>query len=285
MSAKSFGGIFQGNGGQYSWAGVIEFLQTQERILAEKETEFLLEKQEFLSKIGFQEGELKAQEKINEDLLTRIKMLEYALRQERVRYARATGNMKGAEGASLQQPPFGPLFPLANLDLNQGPGTQPKIAKRRAKGHRPLLVKYLSVYIFEICIYVEFRFLEEVGIEDIFKSTKEEEKLNIEEEIKQELDAREKERELAEEQKRAELEKITQSLPEEEKGVETIVVQKREKGEKTLGKESEGLTRNKLDTEELLQSEVCLNNNLYNLCNLCYLYNYDVVNVPNNPYP
>ena len=34
------------------------------------------------------EGMLKAQEAINEDLIRRIKMLEFCLREERIKYAR-----------------------------------------------------------------------------------------------------------------------------------------------------------------------------------------------------
>jgi len=41
------------------------------------------------------EGQLKAQEGINSDLIKRIKMLEFSLRQERLKYAKVTGAAPG----------------------------------------------------------------------------------------------------------------------------------------------------------------------------------------------
>ena len=68
---------------EYSWNGVIQFLQEKQRFITEKETEWLIEKEEILNKSSQLEGELKAQQTINIDLLRRIKMLEYCLRAER----------------------------------------------------------------------------------------------------------------------------------------------------------------------------------------------------------
>ena len=81
----------------YSWIGVLEFLQEQYRSLNYKETEWLLEKQQMevfinpfkrlkkiQAKIAKIEGELQAHESINKDLIKRIKMLEFSLRQERI---------------------------------------------------------------------------------------------------------------------------------------------------------------------------------------------------------
>ena len=77
------------------------------------------------------EGMLSAQENINEDLIKRIKMLEFCLREERVKYARVINNGEGTEdivGTALKQ---------ANLNTN----LYERIAKRRAKAQRPLLLK------------------------------------------------------------------------------------------------------------------------------------------------
>ena len=68
---------------EYSWSGVIQFLQDAQRKQLEKETEWLIEKEELKARNSQIEGELKAQETINLDLLKRIKMLEYCLRAER----------------------------------------------------------------------------------------------------------------------------------------------------------------------------------------------------------
>lgn len=53
-----------------------------------KETEWLFEKSQMTAKISQLEGMLRAQESINEDLVKRIKMLEFCLREERIKYAR-----------------------------------------------------------------------------------------------------------------------------------------------------------------------------------------------------
>ena len=58
-------------------------MHSQKRNLFSKETEWLLEKQQLVSRVTFVEAQLKAQENINNDLVKRIKMLEFALRQER----------------------------------------------------------------------------------------------------------------------------------------------------------------------------------------------------------
>lgn len=69
-------------------------------------------------------------------------MLEFCLREERVKYARVINNGEVPEdivGAALKN---------ANLNTN----LYERIAKRRAKAQRPLLLK----------------FLQEVGYEDVF---------------------------------------------------------------------------------------------------------------------
>ncbi len=53
------------------------------RRFALRETEWLLLKGNYETRISELEGQLKAHENINIDLLKRIKMLEYALDQER----------------------------------------------------------------------------------------------------------------------------------------------------------------------------------------------------------
>ena len=67
----------------YSWAGVIDFLNENQRIAKMKEAEWDLEKQQLQNRANFLEQELAAQEILNKDLMKRVKMLEYALREER----------------------------------------------------------------------------------------------------------------------------------------------------------------------------------------------------------
>lgn len=67
---------------------------------------------------------MKAQENINNDLIKRIKMLEFSLRQERIKYAKLSqGN--GASNTDL----IGSVLQKANLNTN----LYDRIAKRRAK--------------------------------------------------------------------------------------------------------------------------------------------------------
>jgi striatin 1/3/4 len=136
----------------YTWNGVIEFLQDQVKSLHLKQTEYLLEKQQYVSKITKMEGELKAHENINGDLMKRIKMLEFCLRQERIKYARSNTNASKILTESGSKVNFD-ISPLNN-NVNSTNLQAPMIPRRRAKSHRPLLMK----------------FLEELGYDDIFTS-------------------------------------------------------------------------------------------------------------------
>jgi striatin 1/3/4 len=59
---------------------IVEFLKDQQRQSYSKEAEWLFEKQQMLNTINQLDGQLKAQESINQDLIKRVKMLEFALR-------------------------------------------------------------------------------------------------------------------------------------------------------------------------------------------------------------
>jgi striatin 1/3/4 len=64
-------------------AEIIEKFNQTIRKFAFKETEWLVLKGNFETKVAELEGQVKAHENINIDLLKRIKMMEYALNQER----------------------------------------------------------------------------------------------------------------------------------------------------------------------------------------------------------
>lgn len=70
------------------------------------------------------EGMLRGQENINEDLVKRIKMLEFCLREERIKYARLLNS-----GEVQQQDIVGSALSKANINTN----LYERIAKRRAK--------------------------------------------------------------------------------------------------------------------------------------------------------
>ena len=68
-----------------SWHGVMSFLQEQQRQLASRENDLLKENKQLDSKCKRLEEDLQKQTQMNKELLKRIRMLEFALRQERYR--------------------------------------------------------------------------------------------------------------------------------------------------------------------------------------------------------
>ena len=111
-----------------------------QRVNFTKETEWLFEKSQMYAKVTQLESQLQAQQNINEDLIRRIKMLEFCLREERIKYARL---LQEQNGSSKSKDPDAPIniidsvLDKANLNAN----LYERIAKRRAKAQRPLLLK------------------------------------------------------------------------------------------------------------------------------------------------
>ncbi|KAM3142043.1 hypothetical protein pb186bvf_005916 [Paramecium bursaria] len=124
----------------YNWVGVLEFLHDQHKQLQYKECDWAIEKSQLQSKINELEGNIKGLERIVSDYGKRVKMLEIALRQERLKY-QSGGQSNDAIGLLLRE----------NIDTNQIQNFQ-TIPKRKAKPYRPLLHKIL----------------QEVGISHIF---------------------------------------------------------------------------------------------------------------------
>ena len=61
-----------------------------------------VEKAELQARIAFLQGERKGQENLKNDLVRRIKMLEYALKQERAKYSKLK---YGGDGGDVGPPP------------------------------------------------------------------------------------------------------------------------------------------------------------------------------------
>lgn len=93
-------------------------------------------------------AQLKAQESINNDLIRRIKMLEFSLRQERIKYSKLAQSHNLDVQSIGNTDIIGQVMQKANLNTN----LYERVAKRRAKAQRPLLLK----------------FLQEIGYDDIF---------------------------------------------------------------------------------------------------------------------
>ncbi|KAG0182213.1 hypothetical protein DFQ28_006996 [Apophysomyces sp. BC1034] len=68
---------------EYSLPGVLHFLQAEWRRFERERNEWAIEKAELKARIALLEGERRGVENLKFDLMKRVKMLEYALRQER----------------------------------------------------------------------------------------------------------------------------------------------------------------------------------------------------------
>ncbi|XP_058796884.1 striatin isoform X2 [Phymastichus coffea] len=71
---------------QYTMPGVLHFLQHEWARFELERSQWELDRAEFQARIAFLQGERKGQENLKTDLVRRIKMLEYALKQERAKY-------------------------------------------------------------------------------------------------------------------------------------------------------------------------------------------------------
>merc|ERR1712203_741536 len=76
------------NGLQYSIPGILHFLQHEWSRFEMERGQWEVERAELQARIAFLQGERKGQENLKNDLVRRIKMLEYALKQERAKYAK-----------------------------------------------------------------------------------------------------------------------------------------------------------------------------------------------------
>ncbi|KAG8444228.1 hypothetical protein GDO86_009423 [Hymenochirus boettgeri] len=128
-AASVAGGGGGGSGGtagraQYSIPGILHFLQHEWARFEVERAQWEVERAEMQAQIAFLQGERKGQENLKKDLVRRIKMLEYALKQERAKYHKLKygtelnqGDVKPpnydsdeANEAEVQQPPQNSQF-------------------------------------------------------------------------------------------------------------------------------------------------------------------------------
>ncbi|KAK1192648.1 STRN protein, partial [Pygoscelis papua] len=122
---------------QYSVPGILHFLQHEWGRFEAERAEWEVERAELQAQIAFLQGERKGQENLKKDLVRRIKMLEYALKQERAKYH------KLKYGTELNQ---GDMKP-PNYDSDEGNETeiQPQQNSQLIwKQGRQLLRQYLQ---------------------------------------------------------------------------------------------------------------------------------------------
>ncbi|KAK6053797.1 Striatin family protein, partial [Cooperia oncophora] len=76
----------------YTMHGVLHFLQHEWSKYEMEKAKWEMERAEMQARISFLQGERKGQENLKADLIRRIKMLEYCLKQERAKNYRLTHN-------------------------------------------------------------------------------------------------------------------------------------------------------------------------------------------------
>lgn len=88
LAPGSVGGVNSNNGKEeqkprYSIPGILHFIQHEWAKFEMERSGWDLERAELQARISFLQGERKGQDNLKNDLIRRIKMLEYALKQER----------------------------------------------------------------------------------------------------------------------------------------------------------------------------------------------------------
>ncbi|TPX49604.1 hypothetical protein SeMB42_g02554 [Synchytrium endobioticum] len=79
----------------YTLPGVLHYLQSEWRRFERNRNDWEIEKSDLQSRIAFLESERRGMDNIRTDLLRRIRMLEYALRQERSKYVGLQAQISG----------------------------------------------------------------------------------------------------------------------------------------------------------------------------------------------
>uniref|UniRef100_A0AAQ6IHM0 Striatin-3 n=1 Tax=Anabas testudineus TaxID=64144 RepID=A0AAQ6IHM0_ANATE len=118
---------------QYTIPGILHYIQHEWARFEMERAHWEVERAELQARIAFLQGERKGQENLKNDLVRRIKMLEYALKQERAKYHKLK---------------YG-------TELNQG---EMKISLQMATVQ--------TIWIFSLLCLCIFRYLQEVGYTD-----------------------------------------------------------------------------------------------------------------------
>uniref|UniRef100_A0A8C8M677 Striatin n=1 Tax=Oncorhynchus tshawytscha TaxID=74940 RepID=A0A8C8M677_ONCTS len=92
----------------YNIPGILHFLQHEWARFEVDRAQWEVERAELQAQIAFLQGERKGQENLKKDLVRRIKMLEYALKQERSKYHKLKYGTELNQGD--MKPPIGPYF-------------------------------------------------------------------------------------------------------------------------------------------------------------------------------
>uniref|UniRef100_A0AAY4ENT5 Striatin n=1 Tax=Denticeps clupeoides TaxID=299321 RepID=A0AAY4ENT5_9TELE len=109
---------------QYSIPGILHFLQHEWARFEVERAHWDVERAELQAQIAFLQGERKGQENLKKDLVRRIKMLEYALKQERAKYHKLKYGTE-LNQADMRPPSYDsgeelPELPNSQLSWKQG---------------------------------------------------------------------------------------------------------------------------------------------------------------------
>ncbi|MCO5613920.1 hypothetical protein L7F22_068200 [Adiantum nelumboides] len=105
---------------EYTLAGILHFLQSEWRRYERDRNEWEIERAEMRARVALLEGERRSIENLKTDLMRRVKMLEFALRQERSKYLAAGQTNAVGGGQSIGSTLTAAINPkhaaLQNLD-------------------------------------------------------------------------------------------------------------------------------------------------------------------------
>ncbi|XP_071971499.1 striatin-3 isoform X3 [Engystomops pustulosus] len=114
---------------QYTIPGILHYIQHEWARFEMERAHWEVERAELQARIAFLQGERKGQENLKKDLVRRIKMLEYALKQERAKYHKLKygtelnqGDMKmpAIESEETKETEIPPGLPNSQLTWKQG---------------------------------------------------------------------------------------------------------------------------------------------------------------------
>ncbi|KAI5710277.1 hypothetical protein M8J75_007225 [Diaphorina citri] len=126
---------------QYSIPGILHFIQHEWARFEMERSQWEVDKAELNARIAFLQGERKGQENLKHDLIRRIKMLEYALKQERAKYHQLKYGTELQQG-DMNPPTFDePGVPEVNVD-SEAPFTS--VSNISWKQGRQILRQYLQ---------------------------------------------------------------------------------------------------------------------------------------------
>ncbi|XP_031746409.1 striatin-3 isoform X1 [Xenopus tropicalis] len=123
---------------QYTIPGILHYIQHEWARFEMERAHWEVEKAELQARIAFLQGERKGQENLKKDLVRRIKMLEYALKQERAKYHKLKYGTELNQG-DLKTPTF---ESEETKDSEVSPG--PQNSQLTWKQGRQLLRQYLQ---------------------------------------------------------------------------------------------------------------------------------------------